>query len=57
LSWWADWPTQGQWTGGETATDEGPKAAVGHLKTPGVWSYAEYDTIRRHLADCLVKLQ
>lgn len=54
---WRGWPTQGEWTGGETVTDEGGKAVVGHLKVPGVWDIAEYDVIRRTLADAIVRLQ
>jgi len=54
---WAGWPTQGEWTGGETVTEDGQKAVVGHLKTPGVWDYDEYDSIRRHLAGWIAKLQ
>ncbi len=54
---WNGWPTQGEWTGGEQVTDEGGKAIVGHLKVPGVWDLAEYDSIRRQLADFIIDMQ
>lgn len=54
---WRGWPTQGEWTGGVQVTDEGGKAIAGHLKVPGVWSFADYDAIRRRLADWIVALQ
>ena len=54
---WAGWPTQGKWTDGTLVTDEGTKAVAGHLKVPGVWSFADYDDIRRRLADWIVALQ
>jgi len=54
---WRGWPTQGEWTGGMQVTDDGGKAIAGHLKVPGVWSFADYDAIRRRLADWIVALQ
>jgi len=54
---WAGRPTQGQWTGGLQVTDEGAKAVAGHLKVPGVWDFADYDAIRRRLADWIIALQ
>ncbi len=54
---WAGWPTQGEWIGGTLVTDEGAKAVAGHLKVPGVWSFADYDEVRRRLADWIVALQ
>ncbi|HUS80624.1 MAG TPA: hypothetical protein VM283_05100, partial [Armatimonadota bacterium] len=54
---WNGWPTQGEWLGGETITDEGGKAVVGHLKVPGVWGFDDYDAIRRRLAEYIMELQ
>lgn len=54
---WRGWPTQGEWTGGLQVTEDGAKAIAGHLKVPGVWAFADYDAIRRRLADWIVALQ
>ncbi len=54
---WRGRPTQGEWTGGLQVTDEGQQAVAGHLKVPGVWDFADYDDIRRHLADWIIALQ
>jgi len=54
---WRGWPTQGEWTGGLQVTDEGQQAVAGHLKVPGVWDFADYDDIRRRLADWIIALQ
>ena len=54
---WNGWPTQGEWTEGTLVADDGGKAVAGHLKVPGVWGYADYDDIRRRLADWIEQLQ
>ncbi|MBD3292511.1 MAG: hypothetical protein GF393_06275 [Armatimonadia bacterium] len=54
---WMGWPTQGEWTGGTLVSEEGAKAVAGHLKVPGVWDFADYDDIRRRLADWIEQLQ
>jgi len=54
---WNGQPTQGEWLGGDQVTDEGGKAVSGHLKVPGVFSFSDYDAIRRRLAEFITQMQ